>query len=263
MTTLAVPSAGTDAGPSRSRTHSVVSLSSELSEAEEVTLNTTRSRATSSSALSDVDDNESEESEDDEIMEVNADGSAKGATRIRELVSNPPKHPKHRWETAVRASTLLQPGSSADSNLLIRLALASNHFPQYVYAFLERFTTVQEDSAHAPQTILEFEQALMSPSAPVMPENAEDEWKPSLAPVLHDFVDRARRTHKEVGGSGGISGTWQMWVPWSVSPSNVRRQSAYIVNRSPKVDFGTTKSGQSRIPKLFLVQDPAAFEGEG
>lgn len=88
------------------------------------------------------------------------------------------------------------------------------HVPQYVYAFVERFTTVQQDSAHAPQTILEFEQALLHGAAPVMPENAEDTWAPSLAPILHDFVDRGKRTHKEVGGSGGMPGKWQVWLPW-------------------------------------------------
>lgn len=97
MATLAVPGSP---GPSRSRTHSVVSLSSELSDPSEGV-----ATDAASSDLSEV-NNDSEEDDDDDdeddIVEVNADGSAKGASRIRDLVSNPPKHPKHRWETAVR-----------------------------------------------------------------------------------------------------------------------------------------------------------------
>lgn len=103
MATLEVPESPRPS--SRARTNSVLSVSSELTDPEELDVNKTRSRAgSSSSGLSDVDDPDETEDddEDDDIVEVNADGSAKCATRIRDLLNNPPKEPKHRWETAVR-----------------------------------------------------------------------------------------------------------------------------------------------------------------
>ena len=119
MATLAVP--GSPGPSSRARTNSVLSVSSELTDPEELALNTSKSREGSSSGLSEVSDDDQETEDDDDIMEVNADGSAKGATRIRDLLNHPPKEPEHRWETAVRRAPYNLNLLVADAQARLRL----------------------------------------------------------------------------------------------------------------------------------------------
>ena len=83
-----------------------------------------------------------------------------------------------------------------------------------MYAFVERFTGVQKDSAHAPQTIFEFETALQSGGAPALPASLDDEFFPSLEPIFTDFVGRVKASDRASGGTGGMKGGWQSWLPW-------------------------------------------------
>jgi hypothetical protein len=98
-----------------------------------------------------------------------------------------------------------------------------NIVKQYVYAFIERFTSIQKDHAHAPQTIFEFEQALQEGRGEQMPENAEDPWIPSLEPIFKDFIERVKNADIAAGGSGGIRGGWLTWVPWWVNEQRLLR----------------------------------------
>ena len=94
------------------RRYSIISSSSELTDPEDLDASLRNMSKASSMQLDGdegdelqdgEDDEDEDEAEDDDILEVNADGSSTATTRIRELLASPPKEPKHRWETAVRA----------------------------------------------------------------------------------------------------------------------------------------------------------------
>lgn len=93
------------------RRYSIISSSSELTDPEDLEASLRNMSKASSMQLDgdegdsqDGEDEDEDEAEHDDILEVNADGSSTATTRIRELLASPPKEPKHRWETAVRAS---------------------------------------------------------------------------------------------------------------------------------------------------------------
>lgn len=101
-------------GRSSRRASSVVSLSSSsLTDPDDLEVTAGSSFANASRAKSTASitshadtsraesEEEEEEAEDDDIVEVNQDGSEKPLLKIKKLLSNPPREPKNRWETAV------------------------------------------------------------------------------------------------------------------------------------------------------------------
>lgn len=102
---------------------------------------------------------------------------------------------------------------------------------------MDRFTSVAKDSPHSPQTVQEFERALVSGRGLVVPESMEEEWLPSLEPLFKDFVERLRNQDLANGGTGGMRGGWQAWLPWWIKEQREAGLS----------DFAGSSTGWARI----------------
>lgn len=50
-----------------------------------------------------------------------------------------------------------------------------------------------------------------------MPESLESEWIPSLEPIVKDLTDRVKAADVAKGGTGGMRGGWQLFVPWWIN----------------------------------------------
>lgn len=61
-----------------------------------------------------------------------------------------------------------------------------------------------------------------------MPEDVDDMWIPSLEPIFRNFVERIRRQDRATGGTGGIKGGWQAWIPWWVAEQRQMRAPDFL-----------------------------------